>query len=128
MLAGYRAGVSKGYLAGQQKRKAEEYAARVYVVSDLVLTLDSTTQTFAVDFDSLIETITSTVSPEDWDAVGGPGSIQAHPSTLSIVVRQHPHTHDEIVALLQDLRQKRGTGLGVQLPEGEQPDLPGGVF
>ena len=51
MLAGYRAGVSKGYLAGQQKRKAEEYAARVYVVSDLVLTLDSTTQTFAVDFD-----------------------------------------------------------------------------
>lgn len=127
MLAGYRAGFRQGYGAGQQKRKAEEYVARVYPVSDLVLILDSTTQTFSVDFDSLIYTITSTISPEGWDSLGGPGSITSQPSTLSLVVYQHPDTHDEIAALLIQLREK-ATGLGVGFSQEKQPQLPGGTF
>ena len=57
------------------------------------------------DFDSLIELITTTVSPESWDEVGGPGSISGFETNLSLVVSQTQEVHEEIAELLEQLRR-----------------------
>jgi len=57
------------------------------------------------DFDSLIELITSTVQPQSWTEMGGPGSIAPFETNLSIVVSQTQEVHEEIVDLLEQLRR-----------------------
>ena len=57
------------------------------------------------DFDSLIDLITSTIRPDTWDEVGGPGSIAPFETNLSIVVSQTQDVHEEIVDLLEQLRR-----------------------
>jgi hypothetical protein len=58
--------------------------------------------------DSLVDTITATISPDQWDDVGGPASI----TTLgaSLIVSAPLDTHDKIGALL-DLFRKRWRSL-----------------
>lgn len=56
--------------------------------------------------DDLIEAITSTVGPESWDAVGGPGSIhRGVRGTLD--VRQTYAVHRQVAQLLADLREAK---------------------
>jgi general secretion pathway protein D len=57
------------------------------------------------DFDSLIELITTTVAPQTWDSVGGPGSIAPFANNLSLVVSQTQEVHEQIADLLQQLRR-----------------------
>lgn len=57
------------------------------------------------DFDSLIDLITSTISPTTWDDVGGPGSVAGFDTNLSLVVSQTQEVHDQIVDLLEQLRR-----------------------
>jgi len=57
------------------------------------------------DFDSLIELITSTVQPQTWTDMGGPGSIAPFPTNLSIVVSHTQEVHEEVVDLLEQLRR-----------------------
>ena len=57
------------------------------------------------DFDSLIELMTSTIAPTTWDEVGGPGSVKAFETNLSLVVSQTQEIHEEIVDLLEQLRR-----------------------
>lgn len=59
---------------------------------------------FATDFDSLIETIESCISPDDWDNAGGPSSIEVSPDTLDLVVRSTERVHFEIEELLSRMR------------------------
>jgi len=58
-----------------------------------------------VDFDSLIDLITTTVAPETWNDVGGRGSIAPHEESLGLVVLQTPVVHEELESLLQKLRE-----------------------
>ncbi|RPI82742.1 MAG: hypothetical protein EHM42_09135, partial [Planctomycetaceae bacterium] len=48
------------------------------------------------DFNSLIDTINSTVRPDSWDSTGGPGSIRAAEPQMALVVRQTPARHREL--------------------------------
>ncbi len=57
------------------------------------------------DFDSLIELITSTIAPQSWDDVGGPGAIQGFETNLSLVVSQTQEIHEQIADLLAQLRR-----------------------
>ncbi len=57
------------------------------------------------DFDTLIELITSTIAPQTWDTVGGPGAIDGFPTNLSLVVSQTQEVHEEIADLLDQLRR-----------------------
>jgi general secretion pathway protein D len=57
------------------------------------------------DFDSLIELITTTISPDSWDEVGGPGSISGFDTNLSLVVSQTQEVHEQIADLLEQLRR-----------------------
>lgn len=58
----------------------------------------------AVPMDQLITVISATVSPQTWDAVGGPGTIR-HGIRGTLDVRQTFAVHQQIVGLLADLRQ-----------------------
>jgi len=59
----------------------------------------------AADFDSLIDLITSTIAPESWDEVGGPGSLSGFDTNLSLVVSQTQEIHEQIADLLEQLRR-----------------------
>ena len=59
----------------------------------------------AADFDTLIELITSTIAPQTWDEVGGPGSVEGFPTNLSLVVSQTQEVHEQIADLLEQLRR-----------------------
>lgn len=57
------------------------------------------------DFDSLIELITTTVDPESWEELGGPGTIAPFETNLSLVVSQTQEVHDRLADLLKQLRR-----------------------
>ncbi|HUT89986.1 MAG TPA: alpha-2-macroglobulin family protein [Thermoguttaceae bacterium] len=94
--------------------EAEVMLATVaYPVSDLVRFRDKAGEQWS-DFDSLIDTITSTVSPESWDEVGGPGSISPmqYGNTEAIILSQTQEVHEEVTALLERLRTLAATEKG----------------
>lgn len=57
-----------------------------------------------VDFDSLIRAITSTIDPDSWDEVGGPGAIEPLVRAPTFVVSQTQENHEKIAELLTKLR------------------------
>lgn len=99
--------------------EAETRLATVaYPVSDLVRFRDKSGEEWS-DFDSLIETITSTVTMESWEDVGGPGSIapMQYGNSDVIIVTQSQEVHEEVAAMLEKLRTLAGTTEG----EGKLP-------
>ncbi|MDY0169059.1 MAG: tetratricopeptide repeat protein [Thermoguttaceae bacterium] len=99
---------------------------RMYPVTDLVRVQDSKGEAWP-DFDALIELITSTVKPQAWDEVGGPGSIA--PMTVRgeevIVLSQTQDVHDEIEELMARLRQVGQQPEDGKLPVRERPQWDG---
>jgi general secretion pathway protein D len=67
------------------------------------------------DFDSLIELITTTVKPQTWDEVGGPGSISEFQNNLSLVISQTEDVHEEIVDLLEQLRRNQDLQVTIEV-------------
>ena len=57
------------------------------------------------DFDSLIELVTTTIAPDTWDEVGGPGSVSGFEGNLSLVISQTQEVHEQIADLLEQLRR-----------------------
>ncbi|PHS02893.1 MAG: general secretion pathway protein GspD [Blastopirellula sp.] len=57
------------------------------------------------DFDALIELISSTIEPESWEELGGPGAIKEFDTNLSLVISQTQEVHDKITDLLEQLRR-----------------------
>lgn len=57
--------------------------------------------------DALIDTITTTISPDEWDDVGGQASITA--LGASLIVSAPVDTHDKIAALLDLFRKRWGS-------------------
>jgi hypothetical protein len=82
---------------------------RVYPVRDLVLrhmpnaTKDS--QSYAADYEPLIDVITTTIAPESWTDVGGPGSIREFDNSAALIVSQTRRVHRELERLLATLRR-----------------------
>ena len=82
----------------------------VYPVADLVATLaedKSGQHREYLDYDTLIETITSVVAPDTWDEVGGAGAIESFPASRALVVSQVRSVQRDVRALLAQLRQSR---------------------
>lgn len=77
------------------------------------------------DFDTLIDLITSTVSPDTWDEVGGAGAIEPFPTTLSLVVSQTQEVHEQIAELLAQLRKLQDVQVTIEAKFIRMPkDLP----
>lgn len=67
------------------------------------------------DFDSLVDLITTTVEPGAWDIDGGAGTLAGNENTLSLVIRQTPAVHEEIVSLLKQLRKLQDLQVTVEV-------------
>jgi len=80
-------------------------ATRVYPVLDLVLI--ETPDAYDMDFDSLIELITSTIAPVSWDSAGGAGAIAPFEASGALVCSQTREVHERIEGLLARLREAR---------------------
>ena len=99
---------------------------RMYPVTDLVGFQDKDGEVWG-DFDSLIDAITSTIKPQAWDQVGGPGSI--NPMTvrgeLVIVASQTQDVHDDIEHLIGRLREVGEAAEDGKLPVRDRPQWDG---
>jgi hypothetical protein len=60
------------------------------------------------DYDSLIDCITTTVDPDTWDDVGGPGSIAQFDNAGVLIISQTWDVHPKIGKLLNSLRRVKG--------------------
>ena len=89
------------------KTEAENMlVAKVYPVFDLVVRpADAPATRPGLDFQPLIENITSNIAPTTWDEVGGPGAIMPFTNSSSLVISQTTAVHEEIVQFLQALRE-----------------------
>ncbi len=67
------------------------------------------------DFDTLIELITTTIEPQSWDDVGGPGAIESFPTNLSLVVSQTQEVHEKIADLLDQLRRLQDLQISIEV-------------
>jgi type II secretory pathway component GspD/PulD (secretin) len=63
----------------------------------------------------LINLITGTINPKSWTEQGGPGTIDFHPLTMSLVINQTPDVQGEIADLLQSLRRLQEQEVSVEV-------------
>ena len=94
----------EGLLITTPEEASNYLTTTVYPVEDLVLYHEEDDGTDA-DFDSLVDLMTSTVDPQSWDGVGGPGSVRELPINLTLVISQTQENHRQIEQLLQNLRR-----------------------
>lgn len=66
---------------------------------------------YRYDFDSLIETITSTIAPETWEDYGGPGSVAPYYTRrMRVLVIAHTYEmHRRISSILNELAEHGGS-------------------
>ncbi|HEV3137381.1 MAG TPA: hypothetical protein VGZ26_05745, partial [Pirellulales bacterium] len=86
---------------------SNELAVAVYPIADLVHAGPIKVGSGQQDFRSLAELITASIRPTTWSEVGGPGSIEFHPVTSSLVIDQTREVHAEISRLLAGIREIR---------------------
>jgi type II secretory pathway component GspD/PulD (secretin) len=63
----------------------------------------------------LIRMITNVVSPQSWTEMGGPGTIDYHPLTMSLVVNQTADIQEQIADLLAALRRLQDQEVAVEV-------------
>lgn len=83
---------------------------RLYPVLDLVALEGNTVDEAARgehDYDKLIESITTTVEPDSWDEVGGPGTVADFPNAAALVITQTQEVHEQVEKVLLSLRRVR---------------------
>lgn len=77
-----------------------------YPVADLVVSSEDQP---AINFENLVDLITTFVEPDSWAQEGGPAAIHESESTISLVIRQTDAGHAKIRTLLEGLRKIKGT-------------------
>ncbi|QDU27273.1 hypothetical protein ETAA8_23600 [Anatilimnocola aggregata] len=104
----------------EETQSPENMTTRVYPIKDL---LDAKTH----DYDALIDLITSTIEPDSWQDVGGPGSISAFENSCCLVFSQRRDIHQRVAALLTTLRKAKtvqGIAPAAPVPSKASTGLP----
>jgi hypothetical protein len=57
---------------------------------------------------NLMNTIETTVEPDSWDSLSGPGAMSPYRQSGSLVIRQTLPVHRKVLQLLRDLREAKG--------------------
>jgi len=63
----------------------------------------------------LISLVTSCVAPRSWTNMGGPGTIDYFPPTMSLVINQTPDIQEQILDLLNALRRLQDQEVSVEV-------------
>lgn len=99
--------IRDGLLFITTKTEAENMLTiKVYPIFDLVARPpDAPIRRPNLDFQSLIDAMTTNIAPTSWDEVGGPGAIQPFPNSAALVIAQTTQVHEEIAEYLRALRE-----------------------
>jgi type II secretory pathway component GspD/PulD (secretin) len=65
--------------------------------------------------EQLIKLITSTIAPQSWSEMGGPGTIDYFPLTMALVINQAADIQEQIADLLQALRRLQDQQVAVEV-------------
>ncbi len=65
--------------------------------------------------DLLIKLITSTIQPNSWSEVGGPGTIEYFPLGMALVINQVPDVQEQVQDLLDALRKLQDLEVSVEV-------------
>jgi Flp pilus assembly secretin CpaC len=65
--------------------------------------------------DQLIKLLTSSVQPQSWDELGGPGHVEYFPLGMALVVTQSPDVQEQIEELLTALRRLQEQEVSVEV-------------
>jgi type II secretory pathway component GspD/PulD (secretin) len=65
--------------------------------------------------EQLMKLITSTIQPKTWSEMGGPGTIEFFPLTMSLVINQTPDIQEQITDLLAALRRLQDQEVSVEV-------------
>jgi type II secretory pathway component GspD/PulD (secretin) len=65
--------------------------------------------------DQLIQLITNTVNPKSWAAMGGQGTIDYFPMTMTLVINQTPDIQEQVADLLAVLRRLQDAEVAIEL-------------
>jgi type II secretory pathway component GspD/PulD (secretin) len=65
--------------------------------------------------DQLIKMITSTIQPQTWSNVGGPGTIEYYPLGMALVINQTPDIQEQVGELLAALRRLQDVEVSVEV-------------
>jgi hypothetical protein len=88
-----------------QVRCGERLQLRQYPVADLVVA--RLWNGIELQQLELRDLLLSTVEPDSWEDVGGPGSLKYEATGMSLLIRQSPPVHEEIEGALRMLREER---------------------
>lgn len=67
------------------------------------------------DFDSLMQLIQQTISPDTWEALGGPSTMAPYQQNLSLVISTTSDVHDQIADLLESLRRLQNLQITIEV-------------
>ncbi len=67
------------------------------------------------DFQSLIQLIETTVTPDTWEALGGPSTMAPYVQNLSLVISTTSDVHDQITDLLESLRRLQNLQITIEV-------------
>ncbi len=98
-----------------------ELDTRLFLVRDMVryqrgTGIQNSKREVSVQFDDLIEAITTTVEPESWEELGGPGSISPFYYNDCLVVSQTHQVHYKMFEMLEQIRKSDPTLLHPPTP------------
>ena len=65
--------------------------------------------------DMLIKLLTSTIAPQSWNNMGGPGTIEYFPLTMSLVINQSPDIQEQVADLLTALRRLQDQEVAIEV-------------
>ena len=65
--------------------------------------------------ESLIRLITSSVHPETWESMGGPGRLEYYPLGMALVINQSPEVIEEVTRLLESLRRLQDLEVAIEI-------------
>jgi type II secretory pathway component GspD/PulD (secretin) len=107
LSAGQNVGVSGG---GSMANGGSSFAAEPGRGGEQIIKHNSKTNE-----EALIKLITNTIAPKSWSDQGGPGTIEYHPLTLSLVINQTPDIQDQVADLLAALRRLQDQEVAVEV-------------
>jgi hypothetical protein len=76
-------------------------------------------------FDPFVRLVKSTIAPDSWDQVGGPGSIEAIDAWGLVVISQTGEVHEQIenlVHVVRRARREQSAGSGTKSDEDDKPE------
>ncbi|WP_254513159.1 hypothetical protein [Anatilimnocola floriformis] len=94
----------------EDAQSPENMTTRIYPIADLADVCRAPAAEGGgvyYNFGPIIEVITSTVEPDSWQDVGGPGAINGHENSRTLVVSQRRDIHQRVAATLTTLRRAK---------------------